>query len=107
MNTLSEQVIAQLNALVVVLDEKGLAEYVSSTSLQLLGFKPEDLLGEGWLQLTRGSEEERAYMLAHLRALCEGKTEILPYERRLKTAFGGTKWILWNSCRSADGKVIG
>ena len=106
MRTLTEQVIAQLGTIVVVLDEHGQAEYVSPSALAVLGFHPEDLLGEGWFALTRTEDAERKRVKEHLEMIRQGKNPPAPYERLLQTAFGRHKWILWNTC-SADGKLIG
>jgi hypothetical protein len=49
----------------------------------LLGYAPEEVLGEGWLNLTRRDSEERARVKRYLSAAAKGEVEIsaTPYER--------------------------
>jgi PAS domain S-box-containing protein len=107
MNALTEQIIDRLGTIVIVLNENGLAEYVSPSSYPLLGFHPEELLGDGWLMRTRFDENERTDVVRHLTRIQNGTTPPLSYERLLRTAYGGQKWILWNTSPAGEGKLIG
>jgi PAS domain S-box-containing protein len=107
MNSLTERVLQQLGSLVVILNETGQAEYVSPSSEKMLGFVPEQLLGHGWLALTRTNEQERVEVIQDLIRIRKGLKESVTYERLLRTASGGQKWILWNTVAADDGKLIG
>lgn len=107
MNSLTEQVLQQLGSLVVILNEAGEAEYVSPSSQKMLGFMPEQLMGHGWLTHTRSDERERVEVIQDLIRIRKGLKESVTYERLLRTASGGQKWILWNTVAADDGKLIG
>jgi len=107
MNKLTEQVLQQLGSIVVILDQQGSAEYVSPSAEAMLGFTPEKLLGHGWLTHTRTDENERINVMQDLIRIRRGVQHNVSYERLLRTASGGQKWILWNTVASDDGKLIG
>lgn len=107
MNTLTEQIIQQLGSIVVILDEQGNAEYVSPSAQAMLGFSPDQLMGQGWLNYTRTDENERINVIRDLIRIRKGIQHNVTYERLLRTASGGQKWILWNTVASDEGKLIG
>jgi PAS domain S-box-containing protein len=107
MNTLTEQIIQQLGSIVVILDDQGNAEYVSPSAQTVLGFSPEQLHGQGWLNYTRTDESERMHVIRDLIRIRKGIGENVAYERLLRTSSGGQKWILWNTVASEEGKLIG
>lgn len=107
MNELTEQVLQQLGSIVVILNEQGSAEYVSPSAETMLGFAPEKLLGHGWLTHTRTDENERISVMQDLIRIRRSQQRGVSYERLLRTASGGQKWILWNTVPSNDGKLIG
>jgi PAS domain S-box-containing protein len=107
MNTLTEQILTQLGSIVVILDERGNAEYVSPSAENMLGFAPEKLLGDGWLTYTRADENERINVVRDLIKIRKGLKHNVSYERLLRTASGGQKWIHWNTVASPEGKLIG
>ena len=48
MEQLSELILEKLNTLVVVVNEQGAVDYVNSSAAQILGYAPEQLLGDAW-----------------------------------------------------------
>ncbi|HTL82926.1 MAG TPA: SpoIIE family protein phosphatase [Bacteroidia bacterium] len=107
MRTVHEKTIENSGAIVVVVDNDGKAEYVSSSVKDVLGFQPEKLLGEGWFAYTGINSDERENILSHLSGVTSGSSVTVPYERLLRTAWGGQKWILWKTSRADDGKLMG
>src|ERR1041385_7762358 len=101
MSLVTEAILEKLNSLIVVVNPKGEVEYVSPSVKRILGFEPEQLIGEGWWNLTRNDEKEREDIKAHMyRQIKQSQlSETVPYERVLKTAAGGDKWILWNTSK--------
>ena len=99
MSLVTDAILEKLNSLIVVVNKYGAVEYVSPSAKRILGFEPEQLIGDGWWNLTRDDEYERADIKAL--ALQQLKQDTLlatvPYERLLKTATGGDRWILWNT----------
>ena len=60
MSLVTDAILAKLNSLIVVVNHHGKVEYVSPSAKRILGFEPEQLIGEGWWNLTRIDELERA-----------------------------------------------
>ncbi|MBI5540494.1 MAG: SpoIIE family protein phosphatase [Bacteroidia bacterium] len=100
MEELSELILEKLNTLVIVVNDQGSVDYVSSSSLKILGFESKQLLGDAWWNLTRNSEEETEIVKNITRKMfsqCQKGLYPQPYERLLKTSSGKNKWILWNT----------
>lgn len=109
MSIVTETILEKLNSLIVLINEQGNIEYVSPSAKRILGFEPEQLMGEGWWNLTRDNAQDRADIKSlALKQLGEDALyETAPYERLLKTANGGERWILWNTSKSQDNKLVG
>jgi len=109
MSLITDTILEQLNSLIVVVNQSGSVEYVSPSAKRILGFEPEQLLGEGWWNLTRDDAEERLSIksLALKQLQQESLIETIPYERLLKNATGGDCWVLWNISKSNDNKLVG
>lgn len=109
MSLVSDAILAKLNSLIVVVNHHGKVEYVSPSAKKILGFDPEQLIGEGWWNLTRIDELERADIkaLTFQQLKQDSLHESVPYERLLKTATGGDKWILWNTSKGPANTLVG
>ncbi|MCX6296571.1 MAG: PAS domain S-box protein, partial [Bacteroidetes bacterium] len=109
MSLVTDAILAKLNSLIVVVNHHGKVEYVSPSAKRILGFEPEHLMGEGWWELTRVDELERADIkaLTFQQLQQDSLSEAVPYERLLKTASGGDKWILWNTSKGPANTLVG
>lgn len=109
MSLVTDAILAKLNSLIVVVNQQGKVEYVSPSAKRILGFEPEQLMGEGWWDLTRIDESERADIkaLTIQQLKKDSLIETVPYERLLKTATGGDKWILWNTSKGPANTLVG
>jgi PAS domain S-box-containing protein len=109
MSLVTDAILAKLNSLIVVVNQQGKVEYVSPSTKRMLGFEPEQLLGEGWWDLTRIDilEREAVKELTMQQLQQNSMVESLPFERLLKTATGGDKWILWNTSKGPSNTLIG
>ena len=105
---LQEQILNKLNALVVVLNNDGSADYVSTSASRLLGYEPEHLLGYNWWETTRFSKPEgveiRNKIMTYFRNN-QGTTQT--FEHMLKTRHGGQKWMRWNVSHFNEEQIIG
>jgi PAS domain S-box-containing protein len=105
---IQEQILEKLNALVVVLNSQGNAEYVSQSACQLLGYDPDQLIGSNWWEVTRFSKPEgertRNKIIALMR---KGTNTTETFEHLFKTSYGGQKWIRWNVSYLDDEQIIG
>ena len=109
MSLVTDAILAKLNSLIVVVNHQGRVEYVSPSAKRILGFEPEQLLGEGWWDLTRIDiiEREAVKELTIQQLQQNSLMESVPYERLLKTATGGDKWILWNTSKGPANTLVG
>jgi PAS domain S-box-containing protein len=109
MSLVTDAILEKLNSLIVVVNPAGDVEYVSPSAKRILGFEPEQLMGEGWWNLTRDNVEDRksikALTLQQMKQ--ESVLETVPQERLLKTAAGGERWILWNTSKGPLNTLVG
>lgn len=104
-----ELILDKLNTLVLVADENGNVEYISDSVRQMLGFEPDQLTGNNWWKRTRFTEEEGILVKNKIRELLvhEGQQASSVFEHKLKTAYGGMKWIRWNTSFMEHNKIVG
>lgn len=109
MSIVTEAILEKLNSLIVVVNSDGKVEYVSPSVKRLLGYEPEQMMGEGWWNLTRHTEFERESVKALMNNFLKQDSlqEAVPYERLLKTANGGERWILWNTSKGPSNSLVG
>jgi PAS domain S-box-containing protein len=109
---LSSEILQRVKSLVLVSDKDGQITYVNQSVKTLLGYEPDDLLGDGWWQISRldldEAQRERARILIFAdRATAVHSVSVEPYERMVKDKHGGLHWILWQDVTGLDGQVIG
>ncbi|MDF2436290.1 MAG: bacterio-opsin activator [Bacteroidota bacterium] len=109
MSLVTDSILEKLNSLIVVVNSKGEVEYVSPSAKRILGFEPDALMGQGWWDLTRDNDAERNDIrsLALNQLKQDSLLATLPYERLLKTANGGERWILWNTSKGPMNTLVG
>ncbi len=109
MSLVTDAILEKLNSLIVVVNPSGDVEYVSPSTKRILGFEPEQLVGEGWWNLTCDNVEDRksikALTLQQMKQ--ESVLETVPQERLLKTVTGGGRWILWNTSKGPLNTLVG
>jgi PAS domain S-box-containing protein len=103
-------ILERLNNLIVVANPQGAVEYVSPSVKSMLGFEPNDLLGDGWWNNTKSGNEQSISFIEYIENIfktngLKNATEV-SYERKLSTALGTDKWILWNTSLGPDNTVI-
>jgi len=105
---IQEQILEKLNALVVVLNINGNAEYISQSAAQLLGYNPEQLKGNNWWDVTRFSAPEGEQTKNKiLSVMKQNKSTTQSFEHLFRTSFGGKKWIRWNVSFLNEDQIIG
>ncbi len=106
---LSDEILGRVGNLVLVADQTGNITYVSPSITPILGYSPDEVLGQGWLELTREDAEirdqERGYLAEAAADVDSARSE--PYERRVLTKDGGERWILWRDTPGPAGTLIG
>lgn len=105
--SLVEIITQNINTIVIVINRRGELVYVSSSVERILGYRPEELLGEYWWRATRKDEHSALEMLETFKDCVLGnRIEELSAERLLFDADHNKKWILWNSSFDEYGNVV-
>lgn len=100
-------ILQQINNIVLLLDTNGEVKYVSPSVKNILGYSPEDLIGENWwFKTNQGGDTNQLkdVILGQLeRSLHLGGIQS---ERPITTSYDSVKWFLWNTSVAADGMII-
>ncbi len=106
---LSDEILQRVPALVLVADREGRITYVSPSAKEILGYRPEELLGEGWWLRTRTNPEERERERNAVAGCARGERplSIEPYERIVFHRNGQPRWILWHDTPGPNQTLIG
>lgn len=105
---IQDQILDKLNTLVVVLTKDGNIDYVSKSAQQLLGYNSQDLLGNGWWEMTRFSKPEgQQVKYKILKIFSKNTFTTQTFEHELRTSAGGRKWFRWSVSSMNDEQLIG
>src|ERR1700740_2638130 len=109
MQTFSELVLDKLDTLVVVVNNGGDVAYVSKSAKKLLGYEPEQLLGEQWWIKPRISQQEGQEIREKIMILLQQDSSRISqgFEHALKTSQGNIKWFKWSSTVVNENQLIG
>ena len=109
MQTISDLVLDKLNTLLVIVNNKGEVEYVSNSSKALLGYEPDQLLGDNWWILPRQTINEGTIVKEKILSIMLHDSYQVEqgFEHALKTSNGLIKWFKWSSTVMSDDKLIG
>ena len=106
---LADQILSTVDNLVLVANAQGEITYASPSVSRILGYSPEEVMGESWLNLTReednARQEERDYL--SLAANHEEAALRTSYERQVRDKQGEQRWILWQDTKGPDNSLIG
>lgn len=106
---ISDQILQRAGALVLVSDSQGNITYASPSVKPILGYEPDELLGDGWWEKSRGSFEEglsekQTMLTTFSDNLSSHETT---YERLVFAKNKSKHWILWQDTEGPDGSIIG
>lgn len=105
---LSHSILQNVGNLVIVADDRGQIRYVSPSATRLLGYTPDELLGEGWWRMTYSDPQEAAREREYEARLASGAAPPRQhYEREIEARDGTRRWFLWNDSPGPAGLVIG
>lgn len=109
---LSSEILQRVKSLVLVSDKTGQITYISPSAKTLLGYEPDELLGDGWWEASRLDPDEPQRERVRILNVGGSSTALSPasgepYERLVKDKDGELHWILWQDAKGPDGQVIG
>ena len=104
----SELLLNEVNMIVASCDINGNITYISPATEKIIGFKTDNLLKEEWWTLTYSSKEEGELFRGKVRNILTGKIDVdpTPYDRKLKCADGGVKWIEWRDTVGINNNLV-
>ncbi len=96
--------------LVIVADSTSAITYVSESVRAILGYEPEEIMGEGWWRIPRLTTprqlaEEREYVKRAARG--EVASDPVPHEHALRHKDGSLRWLLIGDAKGPGDLVIG
>jgi len=104
----SDSILSQVNSLVQVVDKRGNITYASPSFKTILGFEPEDMLGQGWWIKTTSDLAAATKLRDSVLNVVNNNTPI-PEEiknRWIKAENGQFKLFDWVNSKSEDGSLI-
>ena len=106
---LTNEIINKVSALILVANSTGGIEYASPSFGHVLGYKPEDLMDDGWWKVSRSNLVDRMKErnLVAKYAKRELRISSIPYERQILDAIGKPRWILWQDTVGFNNTLIG
>lgn len=106
---LSDQILQRVSALVLVADPQGNIVYVSPAAKTILGYEPEELLGDNWWKLSPSvpieAQAEKEYVGRAAHGVVPIPTEA--YERSIRDRWGNIHWISWVDTAGPGDLLIG
>jgi PAS domain S-box-containing protein len=106
---LSSEILQRVKSLVLVSDIEGQITYASPSVKTLLGYEPQEMLGDGWWHHSSFDLEDGKRERSHIVDLAVPETVVPwePYERMVKDQAGELHWILWQDVKGPGDQVIG
>ena len=106
---LSDQILQRVSALVLVADSQGNVVYVSPAAKTILGYEPEELLGDNWWKLSRSVPVEAQAEKEYVGWAAHGEFPIPTeaYERPIQDRWGNIHWISWVDTAGPGDLLIG
>ena len=99
----SDTVVNKGNSIVIASNNKGEIIYASDTILPILGFTPEEVMGDKWWQLTKVDETS----INPKNDLLNKKIQKQNYSRLIRHKDGSLKWIQWTDKYFSKDLVFG
>ena len=93
----------------MVLDDHGDFIFVSPSIKELTGYNINEVLGQGWWNVSYVSNEEKVASKKHFLSILNDTKKIngLKYERKVKCKNGEIKWFSWEFSKGASHTIIG
>jgi PAS domain S-box-containing protein len=106
---LSDEILQRAGALVILANSDGTVRYVSPSVRSILGYDPDELIGDNWWVVSGANTEERRREKHNVSAAARGERPInpMPYERMIAHRNGESRWVLFQDAPGPYGTLIG
>jgi PAS domain S-box-containing protein len=94
--------------LVLVANSNADIIYVSPSVQNIIGYTPEEILGEGWWEMERISGSHVAAEKEYIRNAASGRTKVddKPYEHRVRHKDGSWRWLMLADTKGPNDMLI-
>jgi len=106
---LSDEILNSIGNLVLVANTKAEIVYVSPSVRNIIGYEPNEILGEGWWEVERISGGDVQGEKEYIRnaAAGEAKADITAYEHRIRHKDGTWRWLMLSDMKGPRDLLIG
>ncbi|MHB1193638.1 MAG: PAS domain-containing hybrid sensor histidine kinase/response regulator [Longimicrobiales bacterium] len=106
---LSAQILNSIGDVVLVADRDGSIVFASPSVESVLGWEPDQVLGDGWWELkcSTPAEGEAEKQATALRARSDSTLDTEGHDRPIRHRAGGTRWIRWREFRGPGSTLVG
>jgi PAS domain S-box-containing protein len=106
---LSDQILQRVGSLVLVANSGGEIIYTSPSVKTVLGYNPEELLGDNWWRISGENQKSAARERDRVARSARGELPIIEstYETFIRHRDGGMRCILWKDSAGPEGMLIG
>lgn len=106
---LSDEILNSIGNLVMVANSNAEIVYISPSVTNLLGYRPDEILGEGWWEIERISGGDVQVEKEYIRKAAAGKIDVdgKPYEHHVRHKDGSWRWLMLSDTKGPRDLVIG
>ena len=106
---LSDSILQNVANIVIVAGPDGAITYASPSVKAVLGYEPQEVLGDGWWRLTWRDPAERERERGAVARVARGEVPPSPhsYERAIRTRDGAVRAMLWRDSAGPEGYLVG
>lgn len=107
--TLSDEILNSIGNLVLVSNSNAEIVYVSPSVRKMIGYEPEEVLGQGWWEMERISGGDVEVEKDYIRKAAAGviKPDSKPYEHRVRHKDGSWRWLMLSDTKGFSDHLIG
>ncbi|MFN8412038.1 MAG: PAS domain S-box protein [Anaerolineales bacterium] len=106
---LSDEILSAIGNLVLVANSNAEIVYISPSVKQIIGYEPDEILGDGWWEMERISGGDVLVEKEYIRNVASGRTvaDGKPYEHRVRHKDGSWRWLMLADAKGPRDLVIG
>ena len=106
---ISDTILNQINALVLVANREGDITYANPATKSILGYDPDEIIGDAWWKLTAKTHEEEIAKKKFIADAVKGTVVLpsAPYENSITNKDGEIRWVRWSDMKVESAFIVG